>query len=328
MLTANALQCDLQPEMSRILLTGPTGFIGPSVARALLAQGHAVYAAGRSEPDARISFANWSKVPHQTVATDWSAALRGMETVVHLAAIAHVPGHSVDAQAMIRAVNVHGTQALAQQAAAAGVRRFVFVSSIKVHGDQSGLRPHCAGDEPHPDDIYGASKAEAEALLRDTCASGHMELVIVRPPLVVGVGGKANVARLMRWVGSGMPLPFGSVRNRRSILGLDNLADLLVLAVEHPRAIEQPLLAADEIAASTPQLVRWMAQALRRPARLVRFPPRLLEIASAPFGLRETVQRLTRSQELDPSVTTSLIGWRPRLTTLESLVAMCASLNT
>jgi nucleoside-diphosphate-sugar epimerase len=176
-----------------------------------------------------------------------------------------------------------------------------------------------------PDDIYGESKAEAEALLRHACSSGRMELVIVRPPLIVGPGSKANVARLIQLVRSGLPLPFASVSNRRSILSLANLSDLLVTCITHARATEQPLLAADAIAPSTPQLIRWVAEALQQPARLFRCSPRFLELAVTPFGLGPMMHRLTRSQELDSSATTALVGWRPRLTTLDSLRAMCTS---
>lgn len=297
--------------------------MGPAVARALLESGHTVHATGRRAPDHTIAFSSWSNVPDQTAASNWSSALNGIDVVVHLAGRAHVPGNSAEARAQIWTTNVEGTLRLAQQAAVAGVRRFVFLSSLKVHGDESGERPHVATDPMRPSDIYGQSKCEAERRLREVAAASRMQLVTIRPPLIVGPGGKANVARLMQLVGSGVPLPFSSVRNRRSILGLGNLADLVALSVTHSRAIEQPLLAQDAIAPSTPQLIEWAAEALQRSVRLFRCPPRLLEIGAAPFGLGPMMRRLTRSQELDASATTALIGWRPRLTTLQSLRAMC-----
>ena len=306
--------------MARILLTGATGFVGRAVANTLLSAGHSVHAAGRtgSGPENRLS--GWTRIPDQNARTDWSAALRGIDVVVHLAARAHAQSRSAAARAMIRVVNVEGTQALARQAAGAGVRRFIFLSSLKVHGEESGSRPHVATDPPRPADPYGESKAEAEERLRALSADG-LEVVIIRPPLLIGAGSKANVARLIQLVRSGVPLPFASVDNRRSLLSLANLADLIALCIEHPRAPEIPLLAADADAPSTPQLIRWVAEATHSPARLFHCPPRLLELAAIPLGLGAVARRLTRSQELDASLTTTLTGWTPRVTTRESLSA-------
>lgn len=313
------------PQTRKILLTGATGFIGPAVARALVSSGHTVRAAGRRAPHHTIPIAGWTHVPDQTASTNWSTAFDDIDVVVHLAGRAHAPRRSADARTKIWSTNVEGTERLARQAASAGVRRFVFLSSLKVHGDESGEQPHIATDPMRPTDIYGESKRDAELRLLDVAAASPMELVVIRPPLIVGPGGKANVARLMQIVRSGAPLPFGSVNNRRSILGLSNLADLVVLGVSHPRAPEQPLLAADAIAPSTPQLIQWMAMALNRTARLFRCPPRLLELTAAPFGLGPVVRRLTRSQEVDASATWTSVGWQPRLTTLQSLIDMCES---
>lgn len=309
--------------MARILLTGATGFVGPTVAQTLLEAGHEVRAAGRSPPGPESPLNGWTPIPDQNGDTDWSLALRGINVIVHLAARAHAESRSVAARENIRVVNVEGTRALAQQALAAGVRRFIFLSSLKVHGEESGLRPHVATDPLRPADPYSESKAAAEALLRDASTSGRMELVIIRPPLLIGPGYKANVASLFQLVRSGVPLPFASIVNRRSVLSLANLADLIALSIDHPRATEQPLLAADADAPSTPQLIRWVAKALQRPARLYAFPPRLLELATAPLGLGKVMRRLTRSQALDATLTTELTGWSPRVSTAESLRAAC-----
>jgi len=306
--------------MTRILITGASGFAGPAIAERLGAADHELVAAGRSRPPDDAGIGRYVQVPEQSAATDWAAALEGIEVVVHLAGHAHAESRSAAARRLIHSVNVEGTEALARQAAAAGARRFVFMSSIQVHGEESlPGRPHAAGDPPRPGDPYGESKAEAEARLRRVAADTGLELVVIRPPLLIGPRSKANVARLIQLVRSGLPLPFASIRNRRSLLSLANLADLVQVCIQHPRATEQPLLAADADAPSTPELIRWVAEALHRPARLFSFPPTLLELAATPLGLRGMVTRLTRSQALDYSLTTELTGWAPRATTRETL---------
>jgi UDP-glucose 4-epimerase len=310
--------------MTRILITGASGFAGPTIAARLAAAGHVLVAAGRSQPPDSAAIRRYVPVPDQTAATDWSAALDGVEVVVHLAGHAHAESRSAAARRLIHSVNVEGTEALARQATARGVRRFIFMSSIKVHGEESPSdRPHRASDSPHPADPYGESKAEAEARLRRIAAETGLELVVIRPPLLIGPGSKANVARLIQLVRSGLPLPFASIRNRRSLLSLANLADLVAVCVNHPRATEQPLLAADAGAPSTPELIHWVADALHRPARLFPFPPALLEIAAAPLGLRGLVTRLTRSQALDYTMTTALTGWMPAVATRVGLKEAC-----
>jgi nucleoside-diphosphate-sugar epimerase len=310
--------------MARILLTGATGFVGPAIARALLAAGHEVRAAGRSPPDPAIGLAGWTRIPHQDAHANWLPAMGSAEVVVHLAARAHAGSRTAAARRQIRAVNVEGTEALARQAAAAGVRRFIFLSSIKVYGEESGSQPHRATDPLRPADPYGESKAAAELILRELSVATGLEVVIIRAPLLVGPGNKANVARLVELVRSGVPLPLASIENRRSLLSLANLADLVVLSVAHPRATECPLLAADADAPSTAQLIRWVAEALQRPARLFRCPPRLLEALATPLSLGATMRRLTRSQALDAALTTELTGWTPRVTTLETLRSACS----
>ncbi|MFO1409030.1 MAG: NAD-dependent epimerase/dehydratase family protein [Steroidobacteraceae bacterium] len=306
--------------MTRILLTGASGFAGPAIASRLVEAGHELVAAGRRPPPAEARAHRHVPVADQTASTDWSAALQGIDVIVHLAGHAHAGSRGATARRLIHGVNVEGTEALAQQAAARGVRRFVFMSSIKVLGEESTPgRPHRPEDPPAPGDAYGESKAEAERRLRAVAAATGLELVVIRPPLLIGPRSKANVARLVQLVRSGLPLPFASIRNRRSLLSLPNLADLVAISIAHPRATELPLLAADADAPSTAELVRWVASALGRSARLFPFPPALLESVATPFGLRALVTRLTRSQELDYSATSSLCGWLPRIRTASTL---------
>lgn len=311
--------------MTRILITGVSGFAGPTIAAHLVNAGHQLIAAGRSQPPEHASIQHHVVIPDQTAATDWSPALNDIEVIVHLAGHAHAESRSAAARRLIHCVNVEGTEALARQAAARGVRRFIFMSSIKVHGEESPPdRPHRADDPLHPADPYGESKAEAEARLRRVATDAGLEVVVIRPPLLIGPSSKANVARLIQLVRIGLPLPFASIHNRRSLLSLSNLAELVAICIEHPRAMEQPLLAADDDAPSTPELIRWVAEALQRPARLFAFPPTLLEATATPIGLRGLVTRLTRSQALDSSMTTQLIGWSPAATTRSVLVQACA----
>jgi UDP-4-keto-D-QuiNAc 4-reductase len=310
--------------MTRILITGASGFAGPAIAAGLAGAGHVLVAAGRSPPPPHGGIPRWVEVPDQSARTDWSAALNGIEVIVHLAGHAHAGSRGAAAHRLIHSVNVEGTEALARQAATRGVRRFIFMSSIKVHGEESPPdRPHSAGDSPNPGDPYGESKAQAEARLRRIAADTGLELVVIRPPLLIGPRSKANVARLIQLVRSGLPLPLASIRNCRSLLSLPNLADLVGLCIQHPRATQQPLLAADADAPSTPEFIRWLAEALHRREHLFPFPPALLELAATPLGLRGLVTRLTRSQALDYTVTTALTGWTPAIATRSVLAQVC-----
>lgn len=306
--------------MTRILLTGASGFVGPAIARRLAQAGHHVVAAGRRAPPGASAITGWIHVATQRADTDWSEALRGIEVVVHLAGHAHAERHSAAARQLIRSVNVEGSAALARQAADAGARRFVFMSSIKVHGEESGARPFTASDPPNPRDPYAEAKAEAERRIGEIARTAGMQHVTVRPSLILGPGPKANLARLIQLVRSGIPLPFASVRNARSLLSLDNLAELVEICVNHPGATEAPLLAADASAPSTPELIQWIAEGVNRRARLFACPTALLEIVARPLGLGSLMQRLTRSLVIDTSLTTALTGWNPNHTTRETLV--------
>ena len=253
-------------------------------------------------------------VPSLDADTDWSAALQGVEVVLHAAARAHIMrDEALDPLAEYRRVNVAGTLNLARQAAAAGVRRFVFVSSIKVNGEstQPG-RPFTADDAPAPEDAYGMSKAEAEAGLWEMARATGMELVIVRPVLVYGPGVKGNLASMMRWVRRGLPLPLGAViGNRRSLVALDNLVDLLAVCAVHPKAANQVFLASDGEDASTARLLRLMAMAAQRPARLLPVPVALLQWGARLLGKQAVAQRLLGSLQVDIQKNRDVLGWQP-----------------
>jgi nucleoside-diphosphate-sugar epimerase len=256
-----------------------------------------------------------------TAATDWNAALKGVQVVVHCAARVHVmDDRSLDPLETYRQVNVDGTLNLASQAAQAGVRRFVFVSSIKVNGEVSRpSQPFTADEVPAPLDPYGISKLEAELGLREIEAKTGMEVVIVRSPLVFGPGVKANFASMMRWVAHEIPLPFGAIHNARSMVSLDNLVDLLVTCLEHPAATGQTFLVSDGEDLSTTELLRRTARAMGKKALLLPVPTFFLELSGALLGKRAVVQRLCGSLQVDIKKTKDLLGWSPPVSVDEGL---------
>jgi nucleoside-diphosphate-sugar epimerase len=314
-----------------ILVTGATGFVGEAVVRRLLAEN----ASRRVIVAVRRDNQQWLErvLPRVTgdlePSTDWSHALEGVSGVVHCAARVHVMADTaVNPLDEFRRVNVQGTLNLARQAAAAGVRRFVFVSSIKVNGEatQTG-HPFTADDVPAPLDDYGVSKMEAERGLRKIAGQTGMELVIIRSPLVYGPGVKANFAAMMRWLKRGVPLPLGAIHNQRSLVALDNLVDLIVTCLTHPAAANQTFLISDGEDVSTTKLLRRMGQALGCPARLIPVPVSWLKLAAAMVGKQDMAQRLCGSLQVDIQKTRQLLGWRPPLTLDEGLKKAAAGLG-
>jgi nucleoside-diphosphate-sugar epimerase len=253
---------------------------------------------------------------------DWTVALRSVDQVVHLAARVHVMNDkSSDPLAEFRRVNVEGTANLARQAAAAGVRRFVYLSSIKVNGEFTEVgHPFTADDAPAPEDPYGVSKQEAELALRQIAADTGMEVVIVRPPLVYGPGVKANFESMMRWLARGVPLPLAAVtQNQRSLVALDNLVDLIMTCLSHPAAANQTFLVSDGEDLSTAGLIRRMGAALGHPARLFYVPPSMLKLGAQVVNKPGIYQRLCGSLQLDIAKTRRLLGWCPPVSVDEGL---------
>jgi nucleoside-diphosphate-sugar epimerase len=276
------LGCAYPQEVSlvrRVLVTGANGFVGSTVCAALSRAGLLARAAMRSpESLPRPLNGEVAIVGNIDAGTEWGPALAGMDAVVHLAGRVHVLNERFqDSLAEFRKVNVLGTERLARMAADRGVQRLIYASSIGVNGRVTRAQPFVEEDVPAPHNSYAISKWEAECVLRQVAAETGLEVVILRPPLVYGPGVKANFLRLMKLVDQGLPLPLGSVHNRRSLLYVGNLADAVIRCLEHPEAVGEVFLVSDGEDVSTPELVRHIAGVLHRPARLLPFPPRLLQ---------------------------------------------------
>ena len=303
-----------------ILVTGASGFVGRGVCasveriRRLRVALRNPVAAGFADG---VDFVQASLSPDQ----DWTGALFGVSVVIHCAARVHVMNdESFDALAEFRRVNVEGTLNLARQAAAAGVRRFVFVSSIGVNGGETLAKPFTPSDEVAPHTPYAVSKHEAEVALRGLATETGMQVVIIRPPLVYGPNAPGNFASLMKWLSSGIPLPLGAITaNRRSFVFLDNLVDLIVTCIDHPAAANQTFLVSDDEDLSTAALLRRMTLALGRSARLIPVPAGLIKLGAKLIGRPGIAQRLCGSLQLDIGKTKTLLGWKPPISVDEGL---------
>ena len=301
-----------------ILVTGATGFIGSSLCTMLLASGFNLRVCSRAPepPDSLAAGVEFVSIPSLAEFSDWDALLENVDTVIHLAAVSEAGRHS-DQQ--IFSVNAGATQVLAEQAVKLGVRRFIFLSSIKVNGEDSADHPFNFCDPPRPADAYARSKLEAERQLAALTGDSGTELVIIRPCLVYGPGVQGNLLRLLRLVAKGTPLPFYSISNRRSLVAVDNVCDLIRVCIQHPDAAGETFLVADRDPLSTPDLVRLMASAMKKKARLFPVPVPVLKIAGALLGRKSEVRRLTGNLQLDCTHTESVLGWEPQLDTSTAL---------
>jgi nucleoside-diphosphate-sugar epimerase len=303
----------------RVLLTGASGFVGTALCEKLRSSEWLVRSAVRKLNPARLN----SKITYDesvisdiSIDTDWIALLRDVTHVVHLAARVHIMDEkSRDPIAEFRRINVIATVNLAKQAALSGVKRFIYLSSIKVNGEFTEVgRPFTADDIPAPVDPYGISKCEAEQALHQIGRETGMEIVIIRPPLVYGPGVKANFASMMRWLKRGLPLPLAAItHNRRSMVALGNLVDLITVCLSHPAAANQVFLVSDGDDLSTADLLQRTAAALGVKPRLFPMPPFMLKLATKLLGKEAIYQRLCGSLQIDMVKTKQLLSWKPPL---------------
>ena len=300
--------------MDKLLVTGASGFVGTALCQALLARDVPFVPCVRKLAPSRLPGPLAFETGDQSGPVDWTPALAGCSVVIHLAARVHMMREqAADPGAAYQAMNVDATLRLAEQAAGQGVRRFVHVSSVKVNGERTLGRPFRADDSPAPEDAYGRSKLAAELALQEWAARTGTELVIVRPPLVYGPGVRANFLRLMQLVKSGMPLPLGGIRNRRSMVALGNLVDFLLLCAVHPGAAGGTWMVSDNRDLSLPELITLIAKAMGRPARLLPVPAGLLSAGAGLLGRRAAAGRLLDSLQVDVKPALDRLGWTPPL---------------
>ena len=312
----------------RVLVTGANGFVGRALSRELLRRGRRVRAALRRDaglPDGCPDGCEVRVVGDLGPDTDWSAALEGVDAVAHLAARVHVMRErAADPLAAFRRTNVEGTLRLARSAAAAGVKKFVFLSSVKALGEATPDGPFTDSSPADPRDPYGVSKREAETGLSELAAGSGMEVAILRPPLVYGPGVKGNFLSLLRLIERGVPLPLAGLRNRRSLLYLGNLVDAIDLCLSHDGAAGRTFLIRDGEDLSSAELVRRLAAALGRRAPLFSLPEGVLRLAASCIGRRAAAQRLLGSLTVDDGRLRRDLGWSPPFAVEEALAETAA----
>lgn len=325
--------------MTRLLVTGASGFVGQALCRLLLSKGHSLRAT-TSRPERLAVLRQQLEagkvglpadasvgvvcVPFPALTElDWIEACRGVDVVIHLGGRAHVLNDSsLDPIAVYRQANRDMPLALARAAASGGVKRLVFVSSIGVNGNRTAGRPFSEADLPCPHDPYSQSKLEAEIGLRQLAAETGLEVVIVRPPLVYGPGVKGNMLSLLGLVGRGWPLPLAGVKNRRSLIGIDNLVDALTICATHPRAAGHMFLVSDGEDISTPDLVRQLAAGMGRPGRLFGVPYLWLNAGAGLIGQGHRLEKLCGDLQVDSTLIRQTLGWMPRMSMKEGLRKM------
>jgi UDP-glucose 4-epimerase len=299
--------------MKKIFITGSTGFVGQALVRLLDNNAYVLTAAVRQHSEILPKAVSQFFIGDINACADCSKILSEVEVVIHLAARVHVmKDESADPLEAFRLTNTTATLNLARQAAAAGVKRFVFLSSVKVNGEFSAKgKPFTPEDDYIPSDPYGLSKYAAEKGLLEIADKTDMEVVIIRPPLVYGAGVKGNFLQMIRWVSKGIPLPLGAMQSQRSLVALDNLTNLIYLCIDHPAAAGEIFLVSDDKDVTTTYLLKKIGTAVGKPARLLPIPQGLLTTVLNCLGQRAISQRLCTSLQVDISKTKTLLGWKP-----------------
>lgn len=307
--------------MIKILLTGATGFVGSAIQQRIIAdQQYDLTIAARRIIDI-LGTMRAVQIDNLTADTNWTEALLNVDVVIHCAARAHVLVESAaDPLIEFRKINVDGALALAQQALAAGVKRFVFISSIGVNGASTQIEPFTEMTAPAPHVPYAVSKLEAEVALQELCADSSMELVIIRPPLVYAAHAPGNFARLLKLVRLGLPLPFSLVKNQRSMVALENLVDFILCCVKHPAAANQVFLVADQESVSTPQMLRYLSRGMGERVLLLPVPVSLMRFSAKLLGREALFNQLCGSLEIDTSKARTLLGWKPSVSVEDAML--------
>ena len=313
--------------MSKLLITGANGFIGRAlIAKLGLEANYFVRASIRKKI---IQFPCQIEVVENMDAsrvTNWADALRDIDVVIHLIARVHVMDDKVaDPLLEFRNINVNTTIALAKTAAKLGIKRFIFLSSVKVNGESTFHKPFSESDLPHPQDAYAISKWEAEEALREISKDTGMEVVIIRSPLVYGPNVKANFLKVMQYIKRGIPLPLGAIQNKRSLIGIDNLVDFIATTIAHPKAAHQTFLISDDEDISTTDLLRRIGKHMGKPARLIPLHPKILSFLFKILGRQDFGDRLLGSLEVDITKAKKLLAWSPPKTLDEGLRATVIS---
>lgn len=312
----------------KVLITGANGFIGRQLAQDMQQTPYQARLALRQLPQKNDASLDRVAVGAINAHTQWQQALSDCDVVIHTAARVHIMQETAENPlSLFRGVNVEGTLNLARQAVKAGVKRFIFISSIKVNGEWTTTYPFTADDVPHPQDAYGLSKLEAEQQLLALAHETGLELVIIRPPLVYGPGAKGNFQRLVQSIQKGWPLPLKCIVNQRSFVYVNNLSNLIIKCIEHPKAVNRIFLVSDGEDLSTPELLKKISLALNKPVRLLPIPYYCLSGFLRLIRKKAMLQRLTASLQVDMSKTCELLSWQPPLSVDEGLQAMMQSLR-
>ncbi|MBA3536188.1 MAG: SDR family oxidoreductase [Tatlockia sp.] len=315
-----------QSLVKNILLTGATGFVGQQLLKKLAEQNDYALRIAVRTPKAQL-FAPEICIYRSidlSAQTNWTEVIEGCDLVIHAAARAHIMNEKAKEPLQeFRKVNTEGTLKLAAQAASSGVKRFIFISSIKVNGESTfANKPFSADDLPNPQDPYAISKYEAEQGLQELAAKTGMEVVIIRPPLVYGPGVKGNFQRMLFWLQKGLPIPLGAVTNKRSFVSIENLNSLILTCISNPRAANQVFLVSDGDDLSTTELLSRIGHLVNKPARLLPIPQILLSWAATLVGRKEIFERLCGSLQLDINKTKDMLDWKPQISVNEALEKM------